>query len=135
MTIEFQDGDTMDVTAIYGNSQMVDGVMRDVWRIIVPRSYKTKEELLAIFRDNPKKTCRIYTYGETPGLTGDPYTKKILSGQGYNIFISIQEEEEKRVGIPGRLFREVVEKVYAIYIAQMTYDEYIQAFPSDIIEQ
>ena len=134
MIIEFQDGEQMEVTAIYGSSQFVNGKTRDVWRIVVPRNYKTKDELIKLFRDNPNKTCRIYTYGEVPGLTGIPYTKKILSGQGYNIFISVQEEEERRVGIPGRLFKEIIEDVYAIYIAQMTYDEYVAAFPKDTIE-
>lgn len=135
MVLEFQDGMQLNIIGIYGGPQTIDGVERDVFRIVIPQNVMSKADLTTLFKDNPEKTNRLYTYGEVPDELGFPKETKILSGQGYNIFISIQEEQDVRRGIPGRLFKEVITDVYAIYMAQMTYDEYVQAFPDDPIEE
>ena len=134
MILEFQDGTQLEVFAIYGMPRMVEDKQRDVWKILVLRDQTLKEELQALFQDHPEKTNRMYTYGEAEQEDGTFQEEKVLSGQGYNMFLSIEEDTFKMVGIPGRLYQEQSIPMYAIYLAQMTYEEYREAFPDDPIE-
>lgn len=119
MILEFLDGSQIDVIAIFGGPQLINGVMRDTLRIEVSPTIEF-DKLKSHFKDNPK-TSMLYSYTES--ADGSEVTKNEI-GEGYNIFVSISDEERKKASPPGRLLPDQIEEVYVVTIAQMTYQEY-----------
>lgn len=124
MILEFLDKSQIEIIAIFGSPKLVMGVMRDTLNIEVSPSSISFEDLKSHFKDNPK-TGTLYTYGETTDETGNIVTGKITIGEGYNIFVSITDENRKAPSPPGRLVPDKIEEVYVVSIAQMTYQEHL----------
>lgn len=128
MILEFLDGSKLEVIAIFGGPQLVNGVLRDTLRIEVSPSIIDFTDLKSHFKDNPK-TSMLYSYTES--ADGEGIVKSEI-GEGYNIFVSISDEERKKAAPPGRLLPDQIEEVYVVAIAQMTYQEYHN---SDVTEE
>lgn len=122
MILEFLDGSKMEVLSIFGGPRLINGVMRDTLRIEISPSAVKFEELRECFKNNPK-TAMLYTYTE------DSDTKNNI-GEGYQIFVSISDEERKIAVVPGKMVPDEYEEVYVVTIAQMTYQEYTSTIPS-----
>ncbi len=128
MILEFEDGQQITVKAILGGPRLVDGVMRDVLRVEIDPETMAFRDVKTLFTQ-PSKTNHLYTYGEEPDENGDPVVKKILSGEGYNHFVSISEERRRVIYPPGRIRPPEYEEIIAVCVAQMTYEEYKAAYP------
>lgn len=123
MILEFLDGSKIDVNAIFGGPQLVNGVLRDTLRIEVDPTTISFNDLKSHFKDNPK-TSMLYSYTDGLDDSGNPIEVKNEIGEGYNIFVSISDEERKKSTPPGRIQPDQMEEVFVVTIAQMTYQEY-----------
>lgn len=126
MILQFKDGTQLDVIGIFGGPRLIMGVMRDTLRIEVDPSSVTFDELKALFKNNPN-TSTLYTYTETVDDNNRPIIKKNEVGEGYEIFVSISDEERRITPPPGKMAPDQIEEVYVVTVAQMTYQEYQQA--------
>lgn len=125
MKLEFLDGSQIDVIAIFGGPKMIDGVMRDTIRIEVSPESSNLEDLKTYFKD-PLKTSMLFSYTEEQ-ISGNIELKKNMIGEGYNIFVSANQETRKIQQQPGILAPEQTEDINVIVISQMTYQEYQDA--------
>lgn len=126
MILQFKDGTQLDVLGIFGGPRLIMGVMRDTLRIEVDPSSVTFDKLKALFKNNPN-TSTLYTYTETVDDNNRPIIKKNEVGEGYEIFVSISDEERRITPPPGKMAPDQIEEVYVVTVAQMTYQEYQQA--------
>lgn len=120
MTIEFMNGETLEVKQVFGGARLIDGIKRDVLRIEVSPTIE-KEELERLFKDNPN-AFRIYSYinrEESPNIA-----KRVIMAEGYTIFIGITSEKKIIPHQPGLLLPDKSEFVNVVSIAQITYEEY-----------
>lgn len=120
MTIEFMNGETLEVKQVFGGARLIDGIKRDVLRIEVSPTIE-KEELERLFKDNPN-AFRIYSYvsrEESPTIA-----KRVIMAEGYTIFIGVTSEKKIIPHRPGLLLPDKSEFVNVVSIAQMTYEEY-----------
>ena len=125
MKLEFLDGSQIDVIAIFGGPKMINGVMRDTLRIEVSPESSNLEDLKTYFKD-PLKTSMLFSYTEEQ-ISGNIELKKNMIGEGYNIFVSANQETRKIQQQPGILAPEQTEDINVIVISQMTYQEYQDA--------
>ena len=102
---------------------MVQGVMRDTLRFEIDPTTTEFDKLKTYFKDR-KRTDRLYLYNDPKNVNGTDVVKKSLAGDGYNIFVSILDEERLVATPPGVLAKPQVEEVYTVTIAQETYDEH-----------
>lgn len=123
MILELKDGSRVDVKGIFGGPRLMNGVMRDTLRIEVDPSSITFGSLKDLFRMNPN-TDELYVYNNPSNLDGSDVTDKTKIGNGYNIFVSITDEERYVTPAPGELAPSRTEEVYIVTIAQMTYEEH-----------
>lgn len=125
MKLEFLDGSQIDVIAIFGGPRMINGKIRDTLRIEVSPESSNLEDLKIYFQD-PLKTSILYSYTEETGLHQMELNKNII-GEGYNIFVSADQETRKIPQPPGVLAPDQTETINVIVISQMTYQEYQDA--------
>lgn len=120
MTIEFMNGETLEVIAVYGGAKLVKGVKRDVLRIEVSPSV-SKEELERLFNNNPN-AFTIYAHmnkEDTPDVS-----KRVIMAEGYTIFLGVTSEKKVIPHQPGLLLPDKNEIITVVSIAQQTYEEY-----------
>lgn len=134
MTLEFIDGSQLEVLAIIGGPKLVRGVMRDTLQIEVDPTSISFSELKALFKDEEK--CRtLYSYTEAVDESTDTNTMvRNTVGEGYTIFVSIADEEKLLTHQPGLMLPDEIEELYVVTIAQMTYQEYVAAYPNSVEE-
>ncbi|MCM1222307.1 MAG: hypothetical protein NC548_48355 [Lachnospiraceae bacterium] len=117
MLLEFENGFQLEVDNIIGGPRLVMGVLRDTLRIEVKPDVMSFRELKSLFEYN---SGVLYTIEEVDGETN-----KTLVGEGYTIFVSISDENRKVATPPGRLLPDQYEEIYAVTIAQETYQEHV----------
>lgn len=127
MILEFLNGSQIEVKEIFGGPKLIMGMMRDTLRIEVSPSLMPIDNLKAYFKD--QTACRtLYAYTDDVDDDGKPIVIKNTIGEGYAIFVSIADEERIVRCQPGLLRPDVIEEVFVVTIAQMTYNEYLSAF-------
>lgn len=117
MTVELANGTRLEARDVFGGPRMVNGVIRDVLRLEFDLREQTFLELRTLFRDNPA-TDHLFTY--------DDEGNKLEMGNGYNIFISIADEQRTIKNPPGVLAKEEVEDVFVVQLAQQTLAEHAE---------
>lgn len=125
MILEFLDGSQLEVLNVFGSPRLVMGVMRDTLRIEVDPKTIGFDELKSKFKDNPQ-TKMLYTYltvARNDEPDEDAPLEKVAVGEGYSIFVSISNEQRAITTPPGVLAPVEYEEIYAVTIAQMTYQE------------
>lgn len=122
MKLEFVDGSQLCIKDIFGGPRLVDGVMRDTLRIEVDPETISFNDLKAIF-ENTDNLRKIIGYRE---VTKDGETSLVKSdiGEGYQIFVTIEDTKRKVKPPIGKLTPDKYEEVYIVTIAQYTYQEY-----------
>lgn len=131
MILEFKDGTQLEVKAIFGGPRLVNGELRDTLRIEVDPNTIYFDDLKALFRLN-ENTDELYVYNNSSDAENDPVKGKTKIGDGYNIFVSITDEERLIAPPPGQLQPKRFEQVYIVSIAQMTYLEHEEnSYPVD----
>lgn len=128
MILQFKDGSKLNVLDIFGGPRLIMGVMRDTLRIEVDPSTTSFGELKALFKNNPN-TSTLYSYTDAVDDQNRPVIKKNEIGEGYEIFVSITDEERRITPPPGKMAPDQIEEVFVVTIAQMTYQEYQQTHP------
>lgn len=123
MILEFKDGTQITIKGAFGGPRLVQGVMRDTLRFEIDPTMTEFDKLKTYFKDR-KRTDRLYLYNDPKNVNGTDVTKKSLAGDGYNIFVSITDEERLVATPPGVLVQPQIEEVYTVTIAQETYDEH-----------
>jgi hypothetical protein len=125
MILELLDGTQIEVKNIFGGPRLIDGVMRDTLRIEVDPDTIAFGVLKSYFKDNPS-TALMSTYND---VEEDGEVKSVKSdiGEGYQIFVSITDEERKVTPPPGRLVADTYEEVFIVTMAQLTYQEYTES--------
>lgn len=125
MKIEFLDGTQLDVIVIFGGPRLIDGVMRDTLMLeFDPKKYELSE-LTTHFQDDAK-CMSLFSYTEE-NINGEITLQKNKIGDGYTVFISAESETRRIQPPPGVLAPEETESVNVVTIAQITYQEYIDA--------
>ncbi len=123
MILEFKDGSQLEVKAIFGGPKLVNGELRDTLRIEVDPKTIYFDNLKSMFKLN-KNTDELYVYNNPSDVENNPINGKTKIGEGYNIFVSITDEERLISPPPGQLQPKRFEQVYIVTIAQMTYLEH-----------
>lgn len=126
MILEFKNGDQLQVMTIFGGPVTFDGITRDVLTIEIDNKTTTVDNLKHIF-SNTSNMTHLYTYEDTFDENGDSINIKIEIGEGYTILLGIEEITRKVDRIPGKLLPDEYETIYIVTIAQMTYDEWVEA--------
>ena len=116
MILEFADGTQLNVKNIFAGPRLIDGIMRDTFRIEIDPSTMGFEDIKKLFNDT-NKTSLLYAYS-------DESNDKTNIGEGYQLFVSITDTNRKVTPPPGRLVPITYEEVYIITMAQLTYEEY-----------
>lgn len=124
MILEFLNGEQITVNAIFGGPKLISGVMRDTLRIEINPETISFDDLKSKFKDN-SNLSKLYAYSESIDSEGNMNLVKTEIGEGYNIFISISDEERHIQQVPGKLAPAVTEEVYIVTIAQQTYEEFL----------
>ena len=114
MILEFIDGSQISVNNIFGSMRLIFGSMRDTLAIEVDPLLYTFDDLRSHFKDNPK-TAFLYTR--------DQNGNRIDLGEGYKIFVSMENEIREVKRDPGNIGVLQLEEVNIITIAQLTYQE------------
>jgi len=117
MLLEFENGFRLEVDNIIGGPRLVMGVLRDTLRIEVLPNVMDFKELKSLFENN---SGNLYTIEEVDGEM-----KKSLIGEGYTILVSVSDENRKITTLPGRLLPDRYEEIYAVTVAQETYQEHL----------
>ncbi|MCM1215376.1 MAG: hypothetical protein NC548_12760 [Lachnospiraceae bacterium] len=117
MLLEFENGFQLQVDNIIGGPRLVSGVLRDTLRIEVYPNVMEFQDLKSLFENNGGT---FYTIEEVDGEL-----RKALIGEGYTVFVSISDEKRKIGNPPGRLLPDRYEEIYAVTIAQETYQEHL----------
>lgn len=126
MILEFKNGDQLQVMTIFGGPVTFDGITRDVLTIEIDNKTTTVDNLKHIF-SNASNMTHLYTYEDTFDENGDSINIKIEIGEGYTILLGIEEITRKVDHIPGKMLPDEYETIYIVTIAQMTYDEWVEA--------
>lgn len=117
MLLEFGNGTQLEVDNIIGGPRLVMGVLRDTLRIEVYPHVMEFKELKPLFE---KSDGILYTVEEVDGEN-----QKTMIGEGYTILVAVSDENRKVATPPGRLLPERYEEIYAVTVAQETYQEHL----------
>ena len=124
MILEFVDGSSIDVIAIFGSPVNINGTMRDVLTIDIDPNTISQNKLREIF-NNTNNLAHLYTYEDEVNENDEIVTSKIEIGEGYTILLNVEKETRKVEKFPGKITPDEFTSVLVVTIAQMTYDEWI----------
>ena len=114
MILELADGTQLNIKNIFAGPKLIDGVMRDTFRIEVDPEVINFDDLKKIFSDT-SRTLTMSTYNDDV---------KTCIGEGYSLFVSLSDTKRKVSPPPGKLVPDSYEEIYIVTMAQLTYQEY-----------
>ena len=120
MKLVFADGSQIDVRAIRGGQQYIQGAYRDVLTIEVDPAEYAISVLKELFRD-AEKTAWLATVQDD-----DPDVQHVI-GTDYTIYLSASNEMREVMPEPGTLAQPIFEEINVVKIAQVTYMEKVIA--------
>lgn len=124
LKLEFTDGRRIDVEAIYGSPQLVQGAMRDTLQIEIDPNKINFNSLKALFSEISNLE-EINSVVMIEGDDGHDSEDKTTIGQGYVILVSITDENRTVYSdTPGTWEPPTIKEVFVVTIAQETYAEH-----------